>query len=306
MSDTQAVERHERHSSVGTVFRRIGSVLISMICAGMLLGATTMSSAYSLIGSPKATADIVVAVATNPSAANSIANTILNDLSDRSGQDLGYVIAQNRTALTNAVTSAITAPATRLIAHRDVELLYHYIRTGQPGWINFTPLVAQVTIAMHRAVPAVPASPNDPAYGNLTLLVHFSAHHPLNIAGGLLALSLLFGLVGIVGALLNARFMVRHRWAKLTSLGLTILLPALVAISVGARSKLIAQQWNYSDQTVQILVQRVVNKAATTVASAGLWLIAIDAALLAGWAIIWLLRDRHAARSTSDVTDATT
>jgi hypothetical protein len=290
--DAVASAGHGR--GAGTIIRRIAALLANLLCVAMLLVGVIMHSASGIISSPREASNAFIGVVLSPTVDQQIATAIVSDIAAHSTPAAATQLHAHRARAEAAVLATMHAPRTQTIVRADVALAYHIITSGSGGTINLTLLVDQFTSALYRAIPTIPA-------GSLLYATDFSVtfhpHRPINVASGLDVTGWMLVALGLTGAVLVARFLVRGTRRQLISVGGAIGLPALIAIGLGAGSQSLKRQIHYGDPSAETIIGHVLDHVASRIAMAGIVLALIDVAIVAIWAAIAALTHRGVRRT---------
>jgi hypothetical protein len=257
--------------------RRVGAVILGAVLSTLLLGGGVLHALNSVVGTPEGAADTVVSITSARAVTPLVARSILDDLSSHAPAAARASIIEHRAALLVTVEGALDDARTVNLFRAEVHALYGAHDTNG-GRISFAPLVARFTKRLHTADPIVPAAPS--AYGrDFTVVVGPGGF----VASGLESLAWALSVVGVVGAVLEVRFLVRRRVAKLVGAGLVIGLPGLVLWSL-------AQRFNGlpaydGTRTGGVLFHRVLDRVTADLSGDGMALLvtaAVTIALYAG------------------------
>lgn len=284
-------------STAATVFRRIGAVLLGLVMIVLLIFGSVIRVAHDLVGTPSGSSTILLAVVQNNTTATAIATQVVKQVEDDSSPANATIIANNAAALEQTVITTIESAPISTQVRADVTQLWNLADSGDAGTVNFRPIVTTVLDAMHATNAAVSTdactyttNPACSATNNAGFQLTLKSHSALNLNSRTNVLAWVFTLLGIIGALLLARFMVRHRSLQLTFVGLVIGVPALMLLAIGGSLKNAASRFHNSSAVANSVIDAALNRVGKSVTNQGLLLLIVTLAVLAIWGGYRLVR----------------
>jgi hypothetical protein len=290
----QPMSYNVRNESRG-IARRIVAVLLCLIMIFLLIAGAALHTAYAVVGSPDTAADTFLSVVTSKTVTPAIATAALQDIAKHSTPAAYDAIQANSAQFEAIIVQTIESPAAQTLARADIKAAYQDFKSGSGGQVDTSPLVALFTQRLHTANAAMPASPS--ALGT-NLVVDIQPRTKVNFGKDLNTLAWIFSVIGVVGTLLIARFLVRHKNIQLLVVGLVIGVPGLIIFGLGERASKLNSRANYTTATGRVVVDDIINRIGHTVADEGLVLVAVAAGVILIWLGLRLVR-RDSNRSTA-------
>ena len=286
-----ADEAPKQKSGAGAVLRRVGAVVLNLLFIAMLLFSAFFHAANTLVGTPQSAANVLLSAALAPGVDSAIAATACTDIAQHSTPPAHAAITANPAACEASIVSTMHKPSTRLAVRMYITHAYNLIESGGAGIIDLSPIIALFTNDLYAAYPSIP-------HGSLLVnsgyVITIKHHSPINISGALSTTGWVLFTIGVAGAILVARFLVRHLRSQLISVGTTIGIPALATLLVGVRTSAAANAVHYIDPTAKLLVSHTAQRVGSTVAHNAILLIVTDVVVVVAWlAIVGLWRARQ-------------
>jgi hypothetical protein len=273
--------------AAGNVWRRIAALLVSVVMMVILLFGTFGHIASHVLGSSKNASDFIIGVATTPSVSTAIADQALQTIGDREGAAVAASISSHHTALVAAITQVINSSSTQVTFRSDIYHLYNIIHSGSGGTVNFAPLAQALVNQMHQTDPSIPA---DTSVIGDKFVVHIKSGR--RVATGFGGIGAWLAIVlALIGAVLVARFLVRHPIRQLVCVGLTIALPGFLELLIGAAAKRTVTNWHAGSSTAKALIEHVVDKISSQVTEFGLGLVVVAIGVVIVWMVIRVIAD---------------
>jgi hypothetical protein len=270
----------------GNIARRVVAVLLCLLMMAVLAISALLHAAYTVVGTPAGASDAFVAVVTSNSVAPVIAVAALKDISAKSPAPVQQVIAANTASLEAVIVTTIHSSAVQTQLRSDMNVAYRDFTSGTGGDVNLAPLVGLFTTQLHAANPDIPASP---AALNANLVLTIQPRPKVKVGSGLNLWAWILTAVGLLGTVLIARFLIRHKNIQLLAVGLVIGIPGIVLLSAGHAAN--RTNWHhYTSATGQIILVNTVHHIGSVVADQGLVLIVAAAAIIVIWIGIRLVR----------------
>lgn len=277
-------------SGTGDIFRRIAAVLAAIVVAAVLIVSAAAHAADSFLSTKTHVAsEMVTALSTN-TAKTDITNAAMSDIEAANPNVAATLTPAETDALESDIRSEITAPPVQSIVRTDVERIYTDLRTGTADTINLQPLVQPFLAKLHRADPAVSDVPSTYA---TSYLWHIRKSTGIGRTHKLQDLAWILTLVGLLGALAVARFLLRHRPVKLIGIFVMIGLPGLGAALIGVAVSRAPSRKGFSGSNNHLytaVLKALLGRVGTVLIAQGLVLLLVALAVMALWGGWWLIR----------------
>lgn len=278
------------HSGAGDIFRRIAAVLVAIVMAVILFISAFMHAGNTLFSNETSTANQAVSAISTNTAKTDIADAVMTDIESANPGTARTSILAHAAALESVIRSEITAAPVRSMVRTLVDRIYTDMRTGTADTINLQPLVQQFLTPLHAADSAVS---NVPTVYATSYLWHIRKSTGVGRLRKYQVLSWILTLVGIIGALVVARFLLRHRPVKMIGIFVMIGLPGLAValFGFGIHNAASNKKFNASDNPLYAAVLRgLLGRAGTVVSDQGLLLVVVALGVMLLWGGWWLIR----------------
>ena len=266
--------------SGGSILRRIGALVLNLLFIAMLLFSAFFHAANALVGTPQRAANVLLSATLAPGVDTAIATTACSDIAQHSTPAAASALNADPAKCQATIVATMHQPATRLLVRVEIQRAYHLIESGQPGQIDLAPLLNRFTADLYQAFPAIPKGSLLPQSGYIFTV---KQHRPVSISGALTTVGWVLYVLGVLGAVLVARFLVRRIRPQLISVGSTIGVPAIVTLLVGLRTASAARAVHYVDPTAKILVTKTAQQVGSTIAHNAVILLVTDVVVVLGW-----------------------
>lgn len=283
----------ERSGSGGGVWlRRIAAILVAIVLSAVLFFSGVFHASSTLLSSKSSTSDQFVSAVTTASAENDIANAAIPLIEENSTPSNEVNISENTPLLEGVIKSTIATAPVQSILKADVSELWSDLKSGNPGTINLAPLIQPFLTAMHRADPSVSAATSTyaPDY-NWVIRSTTGA----KFFGSLSTWGWALTIIGLLGAILVARFLLRQRPVKMLALFAIVVLPglALTLIGFGVRDATQNKVDPNSTPLEFAVVKASLGRVGSVVGEQGIVLLVIGVGIMLVWGGWWLIRNRQ-------------
>lgn len=272
------------------IFRRIAAVLAAIVIAVVLFLSVLGHAGNSLLSSKTSVANLTVtAISTNTAKAD-ITNAVMTDIEAANPATARTSILAHAAALESDVRTEITAAPVRSIVRADVERIYTDLRTGTADTINLQPLVQPFLTTLHQTDPAVS---DVPATYATSYLWHIRKSTGIGRARKLQPLAWILTLVGLLGALVVTRFLLRHRPVKLIGIFVMIGLPGVAAALLGLGVSRAASRRGVNGSNNHLyaaVLKALLGRVGSVVSDQGLLLFVVALGVMLVWGGWWLIR----------------
>lgn len=269
------------------IIRRLSALILSLLMMVLLLVGGVFRVADTLVGTPTVAADTFLSIVTVPTVSSQIAAAVVDDFIAHSSPSVSAVLNSDHAKFDYAIVNAINKPATQAVVRADVERAYEFVKSGTGGTLSLAPLVTIFAASLHQADHAIPVSPSAYSFKyNFTV----SPNRSHGSFGHLSATAWALSIVGVLGAILVARFLVHARTWKLLTVGLVIGLPGLALFVAGNLANNTKHHFHYSSQTGTVVATTVLHHVGNTLAVNGVILMGVAAAVILGWSMLRMLR----------------
>lgn len=277
-------------TGAGDIFRRIAAVLAAIVIAVVLFLSVLGHAGNSLLSSKTSVANLTVtAISTNTAKAD-ITNAVMTDIETANPATARTSILTHAAALESDVRTEITAAPVRSIVRADVERIYTDLRTGTADTINLQPLVQPFLTTLHQTDPAVS---DVPATYATSYLWHIRKSTGIGRARKLQPLAWILTLVGLLGALVVTRFLLRHRPVKLIGIFVMIGLPGVAAALLGLGVSRAASRRGVNGSNNHLyaaVLKALLGRVGSVVSDQGLLLFVVALGVMLVWGGWWLIR----------------
>ena len=276
-----SVAKSEIAPSRGRTFaRRVLAVLLLTLSSVLFLLAGWTNVASSLAGSPKATADAILAVVTSTNVRHAVAVKLVDQIRKDSSGATGRAIAQHRAQLVVAVEGIIADPVTQRIARADFVRAYDALAAHRSERIDLRPLIYRFTQVMHAIDPQIPLKPTGLKHAVVTIR---RRNYPLRAAGSFFPIELILVGLSLLGATLTTGFLVRRSRHQYWALGLTLGVPALLLMGGGLVLRGVVRALHFSDPNAKLIAIEAAKRISNVFIVTGLLLGLITVIALSAW-----------------------
>ena len=281
------------------IFRRVGAVVLAAVCALLLISSGIVHALGSVGGSSGQVASTVVAIASSPGVEKAISVAAINDISQRSSPNVQAVIAKERPALQADIVRTLNTASTQALLRSDVQQGYDAFTSSSGGSVNLRPLILLFTTSLHKTTPAIPLIPVDLS----NTVVHIKAHKSFgSVSHSLNVMAWIELVLGLIGAVLVARFLVRRHRNQLTLLGVTIGAPAVVLLVVATVTNHLTRRIHPGNQSGRVILSNLVYRFDSSLRVDALVLLIIDVVAVGGWYLLHRLQhQRTTGRGGSEI-----
>jgi len=279
--------------SAATLGRRILALVLSWVCVALILVGGILQTTEGLVGTPQRFAATVIATASTPSVERSLATSAVNEVAANSDLAIRQAVQQHRGLLEAAFVRTMNSAKVRAEARAVAARLYRVASNSQAQAVNLRPLIVQFTSALHDADPRVPTTPAGMAP---QIEVRAKGLKTVgSISRSLGTIAWLGLLVGLLGAVLVARFLIRGHRKQLWSVGTIIGEPAVGLLVIAELGRHATSVIHLGSNTGRLLVGSLVSRISGALAGAALLLLVLDLAILLLWHSLTVFRRRHGA-----------
>jgi len=272
------------------VARRILAVVLLTFSSALFVLAGVTNVASSLVGSPRSTADEILAVATSTNVRHAVAVKLV----DQIRQDVSGVtrreINQHRALLIVAVQGIIADPVTQRLARADIIRAYRAVADQRAVRIDLRPLIYRFTQVMHSIDRHIAIKP--PGLRHVVVTLH-RRNVALGLAGWFFVVGLVLMALSVIGATLTTGLLVRRARHQYWALGLTLGLPSFAALAGGFAVPGVVGAWHFSDSNEQAIAVEAAKRMSNVIIVTGLLQTLITVIALGAW---YIGRGRHRRR----------
>lgn len=256
-----------------SVGRRIGAVLLLLVMSAVLVFGTGFRTLGSFVTASSLSHQVIVITTTEPTS-TTLADALLTDLRPHlAPSDLAAFDAE-KPSLVAAILATAKEPATQALLTTDIDRLFALLKDGKAGTVDITPVIDRFAASLHAADPRIPASPS--TLVNNTVITVSARNRGLPLGGSLSTTGWALTALGVLGAFLTARFLVRRRTWQLLAFGLCVGGPGLFAVAVGFNLHNSAVHLSSITHALpRALVTQILHAGAAAYEFAGLVLVAI-------------------------------
>lgn len=279
-------------ATVGTLGRRILALVLGWVCVALILAGGILHTTESLVGTPQAFANTAVATVTEPSVEQAVSVSAVNEISASSTPAVARILAAHATAFQGAIVLTLNEPRIQAEARTLLAQMYQLADSDSPASVNLRPLIVDFTSSLHsrdRAVPAVPPG--------LEPRVEVQASGLKKL--GSLSTSLngfaTWGFaVGLLGAFLIARFLIRGHRKQLWSVGTLIGEPAIGLLFIGVLGHHAGSVVHLGSSTGRLIVTSLLARISNSLEHTALLLLLLDAVVVLAWQTASVIHRRFA------------
>ena len=258
----------------------------------VLLTSGVLRTADDLVGTPKNLANTVISTATARDVERNLADSILTNIAKNSTPGVRALIDKQRAHMKAAIIRAMNEKANQALVRQYLERFYNVFTSDKGGSINIRPVILRFTSVVHRVDPSVPTLPSKLKKS----VVHVKAvKGARELARTLGPAAWLGTLLGLLGAVIAARFLVRRRKLRPWAVGVTIGLPALLLFVVADVTRSRADTFHLGTSTARILVRQMIYRVDNGLTSSAIFLLVTDLLIVAVWLVLARLSRRRAA-----------
>jgi hypothetical protein len=280
-------------SNAGTWVRRIAAILCAIVLSAILFFSGFLHASSTLFNSAPSTSRQFVDAVSTPATESAIADAAVvlvendNSLTSRSE------IAADAPKLESVIEATMNSAQGQDLLRADVTDLWNLLKAGHGGGINFYDLVKPYLVAMHAQSAAVSASPATYAPSYVWVI---SPSANTKFFGALNSWAWALTLIGLLGAFVVTRFLIRHRPIKLLALFAMVVLPGLLLVFFGFGARDASQtRFDANGTPLDLAVLKAaVGRAGTVLGDQGLILAIVGAGMMLIWGGWWLIRNRSA------------
>ncbi len=263
----------------------------------VLLTSGVLRTVEGLVGTAKNFANTVISTATARGVERNLAVSIVTNISKNSTPGVRALIDKERRPMETAIVRAINEKANQAIVRRYLERFYNAFISDKGGSINIRPVILRFTSVLHQVDPSIPSLPSKLKKS----VVHVKA---VKVAGELsrtLGPAAWLGmLLGLLGSVIAARFLVRRRRLRSWAVGVTIGLPALLLLVVADVTRSRAGTFHLGTSTARILARQMIYRVDNGLTSSAIFLFVAGLLIVGSWLALASLSRRRAAPTHRD------
>lgn len=263
----------------------------------VLLTSGVLRTVDGLVGTSKNFANTVISTATARGVERSLAVSIVNNISENSTPGVRALIDKERRQMETAIIRAINEKTNQAIVRQYLERFYSAFTSDKGGSINIRPVILRFTSVLHQVDSSVPTLPSKLKKS----VVHVKAvKGARELARTLGPAAWLGTLLGLAGAVIAARFLVRRRKLRPWAVGVTIGLPALLLFVVAYVTRSRAGTFHLGTSTARILVRQMIYRVDNGLTSSAIFLFVAGLLIVGSWLVLARLSRRRVAPTHPD------
>ena len=228
----------EANSTVKSIFRRSTATVLLLLAVLFLVISGPLRAGWGFVGNASNASSTAISLMKDPAIQLQAANKIETTLQDSSSPAVAQQIAAYHQVVIGAVVTLFNNPIVQQLVAKEVGAAYTAAVSNTEATLDFTPIAAQVTAALHTAAPGIPVQIG---LGQKLVLTIKKGSYSFSGLGRLGSGSVLLWLLGLVCTLIAALVLFRTRLTRLLAVGVSFGLAALVLLvlskAVGAIAK---------------------------------------------------------------------
>jgi hypothetical protein len=278
-------------STTRTVLRRVVAVLLSLFIIGFLFVSATFHAAVTLVGTPANTANTFLAVVDSSSVPKAIAAQAVAAIANNAPANDQQKIMKDELSLETVFTQTLVSAKVTKVVRNDIDMIWGAYQSGSPLTLPLTNLVEDFLLPLHASLSSVPANWHD--YANTSpgsFTITMERHTPVGSEHSYALFAWILSIAGVLGAVLVARFMVRHRPLQLIYIGLVVGIPGVLLFGLGRSNGDVQNYFKNLSPVTKAVLTPVLGRVGTDVMDQGAILMVVAAGIILIWGGIRLIR----------------
>jgi hypothetical protein len=237
-----------------SILRRSAATVLLVLAVLFLVISGPLRGAWGFVGNASNASSTVIALMKDPTVQRQVANKIETTLQDSSSPAVAQQIAAYHQVVTGAVVTLFNNPLVQQLVSKEVGVAYTAVTSNTKASLDFTPIAAQVTAALHTAAPGIPIQID---LGQKLVLTIKKGSYNFSGLGRLGSGSVLLWLLGLVCTLFAALVLFRTRLSRLLAVGASFGLATLVLLVLSKAVGSIAKSGTSNNELATSVAKRL-------------------------------------------------
>jgi len=242
----------EFNATLKSILRRTAATVLLVLAVLFLVISGPLRGAWGFVGNASNASSTAITLMKDPTVQRQAANKIETTLQDSSSPAVAQQIAAYHQVVTGAVVTLFNNPLVQQLVSKEVGVAYTAVTSYTKATLDFTPIAAQVTAALHTAAPGIPIQIN---LGQKLVLTIKKGSYVASGLGRLGSGSVLLWLLGLVCTLISALVLFRTRLSRLLAVGFGFGLASLVLLVLSKAVGSIAKSGTSSNELATSVIK---------------------------------------------------